>query len=181
MPDINEVMLHPVRMRIIQTLAGRENMTATELCEAISDVPRTTMYRHIKVLLKSGVVDVVAETKIRGSLERTLALNVGEIKRHNTLENASQNAFGFLMNKYVQLHRYFSGEHPDPGKDKIFLNNTVMMMDDREFDQFLSELRDLLIKYSLESAKGRRARDISVISAPVESEKSNEEEQNKER
>jgi len=179
MADINEVLLHPVRMRIIQALAGRESMTASELCELIGDVPRTTLYRHIKTLLKSGAVTVVSEQKIRGSLERTLALNVGEIKSQNTLENASQNAFRFLMTKYAQLHRYFSGEHPDPGKDKIFLNNTVMMMDDREFDQFLSELRDLLIKYSFETAKGRRARDISVISAPVENE--DEKEQNEKR
>lgn len=177
--DINDVLLHPVRMRIIQAIGSRESVTASELCDVISDVPRTTLYRHITTLLKSNVVTVVSEKKIRGSLERTLALNVEKIKGHNTLENASQTAFSFLMNKYARLHKYFSGEHPDPGKDKIFLNNTVMMMDDREFDQFLSELRDLLIKYSFETAEGRRARDISVISAPVENEY--EKEQNEER
>ena len=51
MSKINEVMLNPVRMRIIQTLVAKQNMTTTEICEKISDVPRTTLYRHIKVLL----------------------------------------------------------------------------------------------------------------------------------
>ena len=163
-------MLNPVRMRIIQELATKQSITATELCEKISDVPRTTMYRHISILLDNNILSVISEKKIRGSLERTLALNIGEISKNNTLENASQFALSFLMNKYVRFHNYFSGENPDPGKDKIFLNNTVMMMDDNEFDQFLLELRGLLIKYNFQVSKGRKARDISVISTPTEKE-----------
>lgn len=168
--DINEVMLNSVRMRIVQELSTRQSMTATELCGKISDVPRTTMYRHINVLLDNNILSVVSEKKIRGSLERTLALNMGEISKHNTLENASQFALGFLMNRYARFHNYFSGKNPDPAEDKIFLNNAVLMMDDNEFDQFLSELRGLLIKYNFEVADGRKARDISVISAPTEKE-----------
>jgi len=157
-------------MRIIQELATRQSITATELCEKIGDVPRTTMYRHINILLDNNILSVVSEKKIRGSIERTLALNIGEISKNNTLENASQNALGFLMNRYARFHNYFNGQNPDPAKDKIFLNNTVLMMDDNEFDQFLSELRGLLIKYNFEVAKFRKARDISVISAPTEKE-----------
>lgn len=37
MKDINWVMLHPVRIRIVQELATRQNMTAIELFERISD------------------------------------------------------------------------------------------------------------------------------------------------
>jgi len=168
--DINEVMLNPVRMRIIQELSTRRSITATELCEEIGDVPRTTMYRHINILLDNNILSVVSEKKIRGSLERTLSLNIGEISKHNTLENASQNALGFLMNRYARFHNYFNRENPNTAKDKIFLNSTVLMMDDNEFDQFLSELRGLLIKYNFEVADGRKARDISVISAPTENE-----------
>ena len=164
-------MLNPVRMRIIQEVSTRQNITATELCERISDVPRTTMYRHINILLSNNILSVISEKKIRGSLERTLALNIGEISKNNTLENASQNALGFMMNKYARFHNYFSDENPDPAKDKIFLNNSVMMMDDDEFDQFLSELRGLIIKYNFKVANGRKARDISIISSPVEENK----------
>jgi hypothetical protein len=128
------------------------------------------MYRHISVLLDSSVISVVFEKKIRGSLERTLALNTGEITKHNTVQNATQNALAFLMNRYARFHSYFGKEKPDPGRDKIFLNSTVMMMDDKEFDRFLLELRDLLVKYSFEAAPGRRTRDISVISSPADAE-----------
>ena len=170
MKDITDVMLNPVRMRIIQTLATRQNMTTTEICEKIKDVPRTTLYRHIKNLLDNDILTVVSEQKVRGSLERTIALNVEEVAKHNTLENATQNAFAFLIKKYLMFQKYFKGQHPDPAKDRIFLNNTIMMTTDEEFDLFLSELKGLFMKYNFEFSEGRKARDISIVSAPRESE-----------
>lgn len=171
MKNMNEIMLNPIRMRIIQELASGQSITATELCEKINDVPRTTMYRHINILIDNNILSVVSEKKIRGSLERTLALNIGEISKNNTLENASQNAFSFLMNRYARFHNYFSGENQDHAKQKIFLNNSVLMMDDNEFDKFLSELQGIIIKYNFEVTNGRKARDISIISSPVEENK----------
>ena len=56
MKSINEVLLNPVRMRIIQKMAARKSMTASDLCDRISDVPRTTMYRHIKILISYNFV-----------------------------------------------------------------------------------------------------------------------------
>ncbi len=168
MKNINEIMLNPIRMRIIQELASGQNITTTELCEKIKDVPRTTMYRHIKILIDNDILLVISEKKIRGSLERTIALNISEIIKNNTLENAAQTAFGFLMCNYAKFHNYFRSEKADPGKDKIFLNNTVLMMNDTEFDQFLIELRDLILKYNFDTADSRKARDISIISSPSE-------------
>jgi len=163
-------MLNPVRMRIIQALATTPNITVTELCEKMSDTPRTTLYRHVKILLENAILTVVSEKKIRGSLERTLSLNVEEIKKHNTIENASQSILSFMMRKYAQFHSYFNSENVDTGKDQIFCNNVILMLNDQEFDQFLTDLRDLLVKNLLEYKEGRRARDISIISAPPESE-----------
>jgi DNA-binding transcriptional ArsR family regulator len=170
MVDINEVLLNPVRMRIIQQLAVNAEMTAAELGEKMNDVPRTTLYRHINVLLENNILTIVSEKRIRGSLERTLALNIEEITSRNQLENAPQQILSFLMNRYARYHNYFYGENPDPARDRIFCNDTILMMDDKEFEQFLNELRDLLIKYSFEADHERKARDISVLSVPVEKE-----------
>ena len=166
MKNINEIMLNPVRMRIIQELAYGQSVTATELCEKISDVPRTTMYRHINILIDNNILSVVSEKKVRGSVERTIALSISEITKHNTIENADQNAFGFLMCNYAKFHNYFSGENADPAKDRIFMNNTMLMMSDTEFDQFLNEMRELVLKYNFKPADRRKPRDISIISSP---------------
>lgn len=166
--DINKAMLNPVRLRIIQELAAVESLTANELCSKLPDVPRTSMYRHIHLLIEAGILRVASERKIRGSLERSLVLDVGKLRSGNTLENATGNALMFLMNRFAGFQRYFSGKKPDPGRDRIFLNNTILMMDDGEFDRFLAELRELLVRYSFEAGGARRPRDISIISSPAE-------------
>ena len=168
MKNISEILLNPIRMRIIQELSTRQTATANELCEIISDVPRTTLYRHLKILIDHQIVSVVSEEKVRGTFERTLSLNIPEITKHNTVENAAENAYGFLMSTYGKFHSYFNGDDPDPGKDKIFLNNTVLMMKDAEFDRFLEDLRNLLLAYQFAPEEDRKPRDLSIISAPVE-------------
>lgn len=166
MSDINKIMLNPIRMRIIQAMATSKSRTASELCEKIKDIPRTTMYRHINTLIDNNILSVVSEKKIRGSIERTLTLNIAEITKHNTIENADENAFGFLMSTYSKFHNYFSNKNNNPGRDKVFLNNTILMMSDIEFDKFLEELRELILKYNFDSSEIRKARDISIISSP---------------
>jgi len=42
MKNIDDIMLNPVRMIIIQELSAGQSIAAIELCERMSDVPRTT-------------------------------------------------------------------------------------------------------------------------------------------
>ncbi|MDK2813372.1 MAG: hypothetical protein PWQ08_627 [Clostridiales bacterium] len=164
--DLNHIMLNPTRMRIVQTFASRGNITTTEVCEVLQDVPRTTLYRHINVLLDANILTVVKEKKTRGSVERTLALNLDEINSTTDAKNIPQQAFGFLMGVYSKFERYFNKDNFVPGSNKVFFNQTVMMMTDNEFDEFLADLQALLVKYHYEVADGRTPRDISIISAP---------------
>ncbi|HAH95857.1 MAG TPA: hypothetical protein DHD79_03275 [Firmicutes bacterium] len=164
--DIYDVMLNPTRMRIVQILATHDTMTTTKLCEILNDIPRTTIYRHISILISASVLMVVDEKKIRGSVERTLALNIDRLSSCSTTEDIPQQAFRFLMNTYTKFEKYFNRDNFVSGTNKVFFNNTVMMMDDQEFDQFLSDLQALLIKYHYESSTERKPRDISIISAP---------------
>ena len=168
MKNINEILINPVRTRIIQVVAEKRTLTADDICELMPDIPRTALYRHIKLLLDNQVLLVVSEEKIRGSLERTLALNVEQIQKNNTVENASQLSMQFLLNKLATFQRYFSNPQANPGKDKIFLNNTILIMNDAEFDAFLLKLRELLTSNNFEMSEGRKARDLSSISSPVE-------------
>lgn len=72
-PALAEVVLHPVRLRIIQQLGGR-NRTTAQLREALPDIAQATLYRHVAALIDAGVVTVVDERRSRGAVERTLAL-----------------------------------------------------------------------------------------------------------
>ncbi|WP_031470521.1 helix-turn-helix domain-containing protein [Sciscionella sediminilitoris] len=68
-----ETVLHPVRLRILQLVAGR-TITTSELNKALPDIAPATIYRHVAALLDTGVLTVVAQRQLRGGTERTLAL-----------------------------------------------------------------------------------------------------------
>ncbi|MBL8157127.1 MAG: helix-turn-helix domain-containing protein [Anaerolineae bacterium] len=71
-----ELLLHPVRMRIILVVANRV-LTTQQLAGLLADIPQTTLYRQINLLLEGGILQVVRESKIRGTVERELTLVEG--------------------------------------------------------------------------------------------------------
>lgn len=76
---IADVVMHPVRLRIIQQVGDGEATTA-ELRSALPDVSQATLYRHVAALVEAGILSVVEERRVRGAVERTLAL--GERMAH---------------------------------------------------------------------------------------------------
>ncbi|MEV5966275.1 helix-turn-helix domain-containing protein [Kribbella sp. NPDC051952] len=71
---VSDLLLHPIRWRITQRLLGRE-LTTTELKRDLPDVPTTSLYRHVAVLIDAGFLSVVRERRVRGTIERTLTLD----------------------------------------------------------------------------------------------------------
>lgn len=71
-----ELLLHPVRMRMILALGNRV-LTTQQLADLLPDVAQTTLYRHINLLLDGGILAIVRESKVRGTVERELRLVQG--------------------------------------------------------------------------------------------------------
>ena len=65
MKDNSALLLHPIRIRIVQLLAYNKSMTVSSLADAMADVPRSTIYRHVSVLQDNDILTVVKEEKIR--------------------------------------------------------------------------------------------------------------------
>jgi DNA-binding transcriptional ArsR family regulator len=64
--DQARLLLRPLRMELMQLLA--EPRTCTELAAALKLTPQKAYY-HVKVLEKAGLVDRVAERKVKGISE----------------------------------------------------------------------------------------------------------------
>lgn len=77
---IADVIMHPVRLRIIQQLGDDRRVTTSDLRNALPDVAQATLYRHVAALVEAGLIAVVDERRIRGAIERTFAL--GERMAH---------------------------------------------------------------------------------------------------
>jgi DNA-binding transcriptional ArsR family regulator len=165
--EINQILLDPIRSRIIQFIAVHQLVTAGELALSMPDVPKTTLYRHLGILHEHAIIKVVAENRIRGSVERTYALDVESYAKLNTMENMPNNAFGFLMNIYADFYRYFTSDNPKPAQDHIFMSNVNLLLTDKEFGELFGQINALLKEHLTNAPNDqRKQRSISFISSP---------------
>ena len=74
-----KVILHPVRMKIIQALIGKE-MTVQELSQWTEDVPQATLYRHLNKLLDAGFIQSSWGTNQWEQLKRSTHLKKPIVK-----------------------------------------------------------------------------------------------------
>jgi DNA-binding transcriptional ArsR family regulator len=68
-----DLIIHPVRLRILRVLDG-EALTTQELAERLGDVPTSSLYRHLKLLLDGRLVEVADLRLVRGIQEKTYRL-----------------------------------------------------------------------------------------------------------
>ncbi len=53
-----DLLLHPVRLRIVQAFLGDRALTTTELQAELPDVPAASLYRQVARLVDGGVLGV---------------------------------------------------------------------------------------------------------------------------
>jgi len=162
--NIPDIILNSTRMRIIQEVTLKEKIIVGELCGILNDIPRTTLYRHVGILIDNNILNVVEENRVRGTIERTLSINVEELQKLSD-GDLPKHILQILMSIYSRFLKYHESGN-DPEVDKIFISSAVMMMSDDEFDNFLAEMHALSMKYFFESTPERKERNITVISAP---------------
>lgn len=166
--DLIKVLSNPVRIRVMQYLQTYGVATTKQISEAISDVPAPTLYRHINTLLKEEVLLVKEERKVRGSLERLLAVNVKKMSAASD-SNISDSAYQFLMELYMKFYKYSCKDNADPQKDRLSLRTCVLNLTDDSFDNFMRDIASVIGKYQGAEENGK-LRSVSFISAPVEEE-----------
>ena len=159
---LSDILSNPVRLRIVQHLQIYGDATAKQLSEGLEDIPVPTLYRHIGRLVEEGVLYVKEERKVRGSVERLLAVNPERWSAETA--DIADASYQFLMSLYGRFERY---EGEDPVKDRLCLRTCMLRLSDERFDEFLGEYASLLGRY-IGSQDGGRTRSVSFVSAPVE-------------
>lgn len=72
--DRVDLILHPVRFRILE-LFNRDTLTTQDIAERLPDVPKSTIYRQVRILLDAGLIAVDDTRPVRGVLEKTYRLD----------------------------------------------------------------------------------------------------------
>jgi DNA-binding transcriptional ArsR family regulator len=175
MPSSAELVLHPVRLRIVQAFLGSESLTTGQLRERLTDVPAATLYRQVATLVDGGLLEIVDERQVRGAKERTYALRV-ERAHVGAAEAATLPAeehrrlfMTFVAGLLADFDRYLDRGDVDLGRDLVGYRQAVMNLSDEELIEMLQDLRTVLEpRLALPEAPGRRRRVLTTIVVPGE-------------
>ena len=169
-----DLLLHPVRLRIVKAFLGDRALTTRQLAAELPDVPAASIYRHVARLTEAGVLHVVAERRVRGITERTYTLRLyaaqvqpGEFTAMSPEEHAS--AFlAFVAGLLGDFDRYVATKPEDPRRDGVGYRLAAMWLTDAELAEYLREFA-AISQPRLANAPGkdRRRRVLYNIMLPA--------------
>ena len=161
-----EACMNATRQRIIQVIMIKKEATSAEIGEELPDIPRASLYRHIKVLLDAEIITVVKEEFKRGSMEKTYAI-APQRPYDDTNEEYNSLIQSALMGLQGEFYRYFNGENPDPQRDLLTVGSASLMMSDDEMLEFIKSYGELIQKYmSNKATEGRKVRKVTFVISP---------------
>src|SRR5689334_263466 len=104
-----DLLLHPIRMRIIQGLVAQE-LTPLQLAETLTDVPQATLYRHLNKLVEAGIVKVVSERPVRGTVEKvyTVVRGAATLSTTDLLKTSREDHMSYFTAFVATLLHNFS-------------------------------------------------------------------------
>jgi predicted DNA-binding transcriptional regulator YafY len=169
-----DLLLHPVRLRIVQAFLGDRALTTSQLVGELGDVPAGSLYRHVALLARAGVLQVVAERRVRGAVERTYTLrqaaaqmDPNEVAAMSRDEHA--HAFmAFVAGLLGDFDRYLAAGPPDPGRDGAGYRLAGLWLTDAELTEFLRDLAGVLQpRIANAPSRERRRRIVAGVMLPA--------------
>jgi DNA-binding transcriptional ArsR family regulator len=171
-PRRSDILLHPVRLRIVLSTAG-DDVTTADIAKRLPDVPQATLYRHIAALVDAGMLDIVDTRQARGATERTYRVSpsqtsigvddAGEMSKDEHLRAFTIFA-GILIDTYG---RYLDTEDSDPAADGVSFRQIRLWLTEVELAELVSSVTDALAPFAtLERTPHRTARLLSTILMP---------------
>jgi hypothetical protein len=169
-----DLLLHPVRLRIVKAFLGERALTTTQLAAELEDVPSGSLYRHVALLVKAGVLQVVAERRVRGAVERTYMLRLFAAQigpdeaKAMSAEEHGQAFMAYVAGMLADADRYLAAGPPDPVRDGADYRVGALWLTDAEFAEFA---RDLSVVFAPRLAKapgeGRKRRMVYTVFLPA--------------
>jgi DNA-binding transcriptional ArsR family regulator len=168
-----DLLLHPVRLRIVQAFLGDRALTTGDLRAELPDVAPATLYRHVARLVDAGVLAVVAERRVRAAVERTYILRTSAATigldelQHMSADDHRQTFMAFVAGLLADFDRYLERGDIDLVRDGVTYRLAGLWLDDDEFRELLHELaRVLQPRLANAPRRGRRRRILGTVLLP---------------
>ncbi|GAA4612609.1 helix-turn-helix domain-containing protein [Saccharopolyspora hordei] len=168
-----DLLLHPVRARILKTLFGSDPLTTAQLRERLPDIPPATMYRHVAVLAEAGVLEVVEEKRVRGTVERSYRVRQDqavvdpEAREAMSLEDHRRAFTAFSASLMADFERYLSSDGAKPAEDGVAYRQGAVWLTPEEYAELIEELTAVVVARTGNEPTPDRVRHVvSLVVVP---------------
>ena len=169
-----DLLFHPVRLRVVKAFLGDRALTTSELARELGDVPAGSLYRHVALLQRAGILQVVAERRVRGAVERTYILRV--MATHMTPDDIrsmspEEHAHAFMIfaaGLLADFERYLADGPPDFMRDGVQYSGAAMWLTDAEYRDFVADVVNITVpRYANPPGPGRKRRMVYSVFLPA--------------
>ena len=169
-----DLLLHPLRLRIIQAFLGDRELTTGQLRSEIDGVPPATLYRQVAMLAKAGVLLVVGERQVRGTVERTYALSTADAQiseedlANMTPEDHRRAFMAFLAGLLADMDEYLDAGHVDLEVDGAGYRTVGLWLSRDELAEMVAEIGAVVqSRTANRRGRDRTRRMLSTVLIPV--------------
>jgi len=173
---MTELILHPVRIRIVQAAMDVATITTSELCARMPDISKATMYRHVATLVAGGLFTIVGEERVRGAVERSYRLEStravlkdDEVAAMNT-DDHRRGFAAAVASLLAEFDVYLDQDGANPFTDGVSYRQYVLWLSHAEKAEFIDEVfAAIRARAGHGPAPTRRRHLLSTILFPADS------------
>src|SRR4051794_25935582 len=141
-----DLLLHPLRLRIVQAFLGDRQLTTGQLRSELGDIAPATLYRQVALLAKAGVLLAVDERQVRGTIERTYALSMQDAQvsaeelRAMGPDDHRRAFMGFIAGLLADFDRYLATGDVDLDRDVAGYRSVGLWLTNEEMIRLAGEI-----------------------------------------
>ncbi|MDN3353423.1 helix-turn-helix domain-containing protein [Actinomadura sp. DC4] len=171
--DTVDLLLHPVRLRIVHAMSGDQALTTAQLCALLPDVSKATVYRQVGLLADGGLLDVDGEQRVRGAVERRYRLHreravIDAETAASVSAEDHRRVFAVAMATLLAEFNAYLDRDPDPFADQVGYRQHAIWLTEDERAELIEGLRAVIVeKMRGGPGPGRTRHLISPILFPA--------------
>ena len=168
--EILRYFVDPVKGKILLEINNAGSASVRYLCERCPDIPRSTMYRHLAKLEKTGLLEVVSTRRVRGTIEKTYRF-VSEKFVPSGDDYSKEAVLGLFIQYWMRFYDEFERNIPDMlSRDKpipMSFTAAPVYATDEEMKRFIESVGRMISAMAENKATdGRKAHTIGLIVTP---------------
>jgi hypothetical protein len=172
--NTTDLLLHPVRLRIVHALSGGRALSTAQLRTRMPDVSKVTMYRQVALLAEGGFLEVAGEQRVHGAVERTYRLRQdrpvvdADAAAAMTLEDHRHGFAAAMAVLIAEFNAYLDRAGADPVADGVSYRQVTLWLSPGELAEMTRKMIEVLRESTANApAEGRAPYLISPILFPA--------------